>query len=189
MQCSVKKNVLAALCALVTGCSNLPPIKTVDQVDLQRFMGDWYVIACIPTLIEKDVHNAIESYQLADNGTIKTTFSFRKGNANGELKQYHPTGFVLPNTGNALWGMQFIWPIKAEYRIVYLDEAYQNTIIARNARDYVWLMSRSPNMSNQAYQAYLAQIKGMGYDINKLVKIPQDWHSPINHTQLNKDVD
>jgi apolipoprotein D and lipocalin family protein len=75
--------------------------------------------------------------------------------------------------------MQFIWPIKAEYRIVYLDESYQNTIIARNARDYVWLMSRNPSMSDEVYKGFVEQIKNMGYDTNKLVKIPQQWESTL----------
>jgi apolipoprotein D and lipocalin family protein len=75
--------------------------------------------------------------------------------------------------------MQFIWPIKAEYRIVELDEHYQNTIIARNARDYVWLMSRQPMMPENEYQDYVSKIKAMGYDINKLVKIPQKWDVPL----------
>ncbi len=175
----MKRSILASICALLSACSSLPPIKTVDQVNLNQFMGDWYVIACIPTFIEKDVQNGIESYVLGSDGTIKTTFTFRKGSVNGELKSYRPTGFVVPNTGNAIWGMQFIWPIKAEYRIVYLDEDYQTTIIARNARDYVWLMSRSPSMTNEQYNGLVTQIQGMGYDINKLVKIPQEWESTL----------
>ena len=155
----MKRSIFASLCALLTACSSLPPIKTVDEVNLNKFMGDWYVIACIPTFIEKEVHNGVESYVLAKDGTIKTTFTFRKGSLDGEIKTYHPTGFVVPNTGNAIWGMQFIWPIKAEYRIVHLDDDYQTTIIARNARDYVWLMSRHPNMSDEQYNAFVSKIK------------------------------
>jgi apolipoprotein D and lipocalin family protein len=67
---------------------------------------------------------------LAADGRINTTFTFNQGSFDGELKRYQPTGFVVPNTGNAVWSMQFVWPIKAEYRIVYLDEGYQTTIIA-----------------------------------------------------------
>jgi apolipoprotein D and lipocalin family protein len=147
-------------------------------------MGSWYVIACIPTIIEKNVHNAIETYALNSDGTIGTTFTFNKGNANGAPKAYHPTGFVKPGTGNAIWGMQFIWPIKAEYRIVYLDPEYKTTIIARNARDYVWLMSRNPSMNDADYMGFIEQIKKMGYDTNKLVKIPQALES-----SLRKDAD
>ena len=164
--------VFLALGAGLAACSTQPPMPTVAKVDLPRFMGPWYVIGVIPTFIEKDIYNAIETYALAPDGTIKTTFTFNQGSFDGELKRYQPTGFVVPNTGNAVWGMQFVWPIKAEYRIVYLDEGYQTTIIARNARDYVWLMSRQASMSDQAYQGYVAQIQTMGYDVSKLVRIP-----------------
>lgn len=171
----MKKITLALVCLLINGCSSLPPIKTVAHVDLQRFMGDWYVIACIPTIIEKDIYNAVESYELNRDGTIQTTFTFKKGGFDGKPKKYQPKGFVIPNTGNALWGMQFIWPIKSEFRIVELDDDYQNTIIARNARDYVWLMSRQPKISDEQYDRYVSKISEMGYDVTKLVKIPQDW--------------
>lgn len=77
----MKKSILASLCAFLTACSSLPPIKTVEEVNLNKFMGDWYVIACIPTFIEKEVHNGIESYELGNDGTINTTFTFRKGRA------------------------------------------------------------------------------------------------------------
>lgn len=169
----MKKITLSLLCLLMNSCSSLPPIKTVNYVDLERFMGDWYVIACIPTLIEQDIYNAVESYQLNQDGTIQTTFTFKKGGFDGKPKKYEPKGFVVPNTGNALWGMQFIWPIKAEYRIVELDQNYQNTIIARNARDYVWLMSRQPKISDDQYNRYVLKINEMGYDVSKLVKVPQ----------------
>ena len=99
----------------------------MQQVNLDRFMGKWYVIACIPTLIEKDVYNGVETYTLNSDGTIDTVFTFNKGGFNGEAKRYNPKGFVVKNTGNAVWGMQFIWPIKAEYRISYVDEQYQQS--------------------------------------------------------------
>ena len=69
--------------------------------------------------------------------------------------------------------MQFIWPIKAEFRIAYLDENYQTTIIARNARDDVWLMARSPQISDSEYEKLTALIKDWGYDMTKLIKVPQ----------------
>lgn len=147
-------------------------IATVKQVDLPRFMGDWYVIAAIPTAIETKSFNAIENYKLNADGTIATTFTFNKDALNGSVKKYEPKGFVRANSGNALWGMQFIWPIKAEYRIAYLDENYQRTIIARNARDYVWIMARTPQMSDADYQVLVNLVKGWGYDTSKLRKVP-----------------
>lgn len=153
-------------------------IKPVSQVDLPKFMGDWYVIAAIPTMIETQAYNAIENYAQNPDGTIATTFTYYKGAFDGPFKEYHPKGFVQPNTGNAIWGMQFIWPIKADFRIAYLDSDYQRTIIARNARDYVWIMARTPQISDTDYDAMVQSVKDMGYDTSKLRKVPQSWPVP-----------
>jgi apolipoprotein D and lipocalin family protein len=173
-------SALISLCALLGGCasSNLPPIAPVAQVDLPRFMGDWYVVASIPTAIETEAFNAIESYKLDEDGTIATTFTFRKGAFDGPAKEYKPRGFVKENSGNALWGMQFIWPIKADFRIAYLDPEYSTTVIARNARDYVWIMARTPTISDAQYGDLLKFVEGLGYDINKMRKVPQQWDVP-----------
>lgn len=167
--------MLAACTSLLAGCAShhLPTIATVPQVDLKRFMGDWYVIACIPTAIETEAYNAVESYSLQTDGTIDTVFTFRKGGFDGPAKRYNPKGFVTEGSGNALWGMQFIWPIKAEYRIAYLDQDYTQTVIARNARDYVWIMARTPQIAEREYQQLVKFVADLGYDTGKLRKVPQ----------------
>ena len=148
-------------------------ISTVPNVDLNKFMGKWYVIAHIPTFIEKNAFNAVESYELNKDGTIATTFTFNEGSFNGNNKIYRPKGFVKNNKTNAEWGMQFIWPIKAQYKIVYLDQNYSHTIIARDALDYVWLMSRNKKISPNELIKLTEMIKNMGYDINELRMVPQ----------------
>jgi apolipoprotein D and lipocalin family protein len=164
-----------ALLALAA-CSSPPPIHTAAAVDLERFMGDWYVIANIPTFIETNAYNAIESYRLAMDGTVATTFSFREGSFDGPLKTYHPTGYIIDRQSNAVWGMQFIWPIKSDYRIIYVDDAYEQTIIGRTQRDYVWLMARTPQLSEADYQRFLRLIAEEGYDVTKVRKVPQRWN-------------
>ena len=149
-------------------------VPTVSQVDLPRFMGDWYVIASIPTFLEKRAYNAVESYRLEPDGTIATTFTFRKGSLQGPVKTMRPRGWVR-DSSNAAWGMQFIWPIKAEYLIAYLNEDYTQTIIARTARDYVWIMARTPAVSASDYQLLVAAVERLGYDPAKLRRVPQSW--------------
>ena len=139
-------------------------------------MGDWYVIACIPTFIETEAYNAIESYQLEKDGSINTTFVFRKGGFDGPEKRYNPRGFVVENTGNSVWGMQFLWPFKSEYIIAYLDQDYNNTIIARNDRDYVWIMARTPIINDSLYQELTKKVANLGYDLSKLRKVPHQTH-------------
>ncbi len=138
-------------------------------------MGDWYVIGVIPTSPEKGAHNAVESYAMNADGTIATTFTFRKDGFDGELKEYHPKGFVTADPSNAVWRMQFVWPIKAEYLIVYLDDAYTTTVIARNKRDYTWIMSRTPTLPETEYQRLVDQLGEWGYDTSVIVRVPQRW--------------
>ncbi|MEM7081447.1 MAG: lipocalin family protein [Pseudomonadota bacterium] len=151
----------------------MPPIKTAEYVDIDRFMGNWYVIANIPTFLEKDVYNATERYERKEKDVVATTFSFNKGAFDGERKTYNPTGFIFDDPSNAVWGMRFIWPIKADYRVVYVDDDYQHTIIGRNKRDYVWIMSREPIMSDVTYNALVSIVGDQGYDTNLIRKVPQ----------------
>jgi apolipoprotein D and lipocalin family protein len=163
------------LALLLAACQTVsrPPIATVAHVDLPRFMGAWYVIASIPTFIEKGAHNAVESYRLADDGSIETTFTFRAGAFDGPVKDYHPRGFVVDRASNAVWGMQFVWPFKADYRIVYLAPDYSQTVIGREARDYVWIMARTKTIPDADYARLLALLEKEGYDIGRIQKVPQ----------------
>ena len=173
-----RRRTLAGLLAplFMGACAGTQPeMKTVDYVDLPRFMGPWYVIANIPTFIEKGAHNAVESYRLEEDGTIATTFTFRKGSFDGKSKTYHPRGFVLDRDTHARWGMRFIWPVKADYRIVYLSEDYSRTVIARRQRDYVWIMARTPAIADAEYQALLHLVAELGYDASQVQKVPQRW--------------
>lgn len=157
------------------GCStgqDLQPIPAPDRVDLSKFMGDWYVIANIPTMIEKQAYQAVERYQLDEDGSIATTFSFRDGGFDAPVKTYHPRGFVS-DANNAVWGMQFIWPFKADYRIAHVDGQYQETVIARTARDYVWIMARTPALPANDYCRLVTFVADLGYDMSSIRQVPQ----------------
>ncbi|MEF8793095.1 lipocalin family protein [Thiohalorhabdus sp.] len=167
--------LIGAALALAACSAQKPPIKTAASVDLERFMGDWYVIAHVPAPLEANAHNAVESYRLTEDGQVATTFRFREGSFDGEVYTYHPMGFVRPESGNAVWDMQFFWPIRFEYRIVYLDDTYTRTIIGRRARDYAWVMARSPSLSEASYDNLVGILRDRGYDTDDLRRVPQQW--------------
>jgi apolipoprotein D and lipocalin family protein len=91
------------------------------------------------------------------------------------VKVIHSTGFVKDDTGNAVWGVQVFWPIKAQYIVAYLKEDYSQTIVARDARDYTWIMARTPTISLGDYDALLARVTAMGYALSRIRKVPQIW--------------
>jgi apolipoprotein D and lipocalin family protein len=177
----MKYTLLTIALLMVTGCSaSLPPLKTVDNVDIKRFMGPWYVIACIPTFIETDAYNGVETYTLNPDGAIDTVFTFNKGGFDGPPKRYNPRGFIVDTVNNSTWGMQFIWPIKSEFLITHLNEEYSQTVIGRNKRDYVWIMARTPKIPEADYLRLVKELEGQGYDISKLRKVPQCWPNDGN---------
>jgi len=172
------KLLTVPLAMLVFGCAdapqNLPPPTLVSGVDLRRFMGDWYVIANIPTFLEKGAHNAKDSYQLEPDGTILTTFSFNAGAAVGPAKHYESRGYVMDTSTNAVWGQQYVWPFKADYRISWLSPDYSETVITRAKRDYVWIMARTPTIPEADLARLKLFVQSQGYPADKLQLVPQD---------------
>ncbi len=171
---------LLLTCAFALTCGGamagkLPPIKPVPHVDLPRFMGNWYVIASIPTRFEKTAYNAVETYSLQPDGDIATSFRFNDGAFDGKLKHIRSTGFVKDDSGNAVWGVQVFWPIRAQYIVAWLKPDYSQVIVARDARDYTWIMARTPTVSPADYAALMARVKALGYPMDKVRRVPQAW--------------
>ena len=171
-----RRALLAPLALLAGGCATArPPMPTVARVDLTSFSGDWFVIAHIPASLEKNAFNAVESYRVARDGTIETTYTFRDGGFEGERKRYTPRGFVRDHSTNATWGMQFVWPLRMEYLVILLDEERGVTVIGRTDRDYVWIMARTPEIPEEELARLVAFVGERGYDVTRLRRVPQRW--------------
>ncbi len=167
-----------AAAAVLAACAtaperSLPPLALAADVDLARFMGDWYVIAAIPTVFERNAYNPMDGYELAADGSVTTTFSYNDGAFDGPRRRMGSRGFVVAGTGNAVWGQQYIWPIKADYRISYLAADYSQVVVARDKRDYVWIMARTPTIAAADLDRLTAFVATQGYDASRLQRMPQ----------------
>jgi apolipoprotein D and lipocalin family protein len=165
--------VLAAL--VVSACQTraYPALLRAQSVDIPRFMGAWYVIGCVPSLIERHEYNAVETYRLDADGRIRTVFTYNNGSFDGPFERLTPVGFVTEGSRGTIWGMRFIWPIKADYRVMYVNADYSQTVIGREKRDYAWIMARVPSMPDADYQRLSALLRSQGYDTTLLRKVPQ----------------
>jgi len=77
------------------------------------------------------------------------------------------------------WRVQFLWPFKAAYLIVYLDREYEKTIIRVPDRNNVSIMSRHPQMSEAEYQRMLSHAASLGCGVEKVKRVPQRWPSSL----------
>ncbi len=110
---------------------------------------------------------------LAPDGTIPTTFSFNADGFDGPRKSYGSKGFVMDGGAGAVWGQQYIWPIKADYRISFLSPDYTQTVITREKRDYVWILARTPTIPEADLAKLIAFVGTQGYDTAKIQRVPQ----------------
>jgi apolipoprotein D and lipocalin family protein len=164
----------------VVGCSSKGgKVKTVNSVDINKFMGDWYVLAGRFTFLEKDVHNGIEKYNWnKEEDRIDVDFSYNKGAFNGPKKSLPQKAWIDDTTSNSRWKVSPLWPFKFDYLIVALDENYRWTAIGVPDEKYLWIMARDWKNAETTIEEVIKQLEKIGYDTKNLVRVPQQWISP-----------
>jgi|SRR6056297_2026901 len=175
MMKKIKIWVLLSMLVWLWACKQEGTMKTVDYVDLERFMGSWHVVGIIPNFVEKDAVNGIETYTLKEDNKIDIEYMFSEGSPDGKVKIMHPKAEVYDTETNAEWRVQFFWPIKFPYLIVDLAEDYRYTVIGVPNRKFVWIMSRTAEISEQDYADILDNLQELGYDTDKITRMPQIW--------------
>jgi apolipoprotein D and lipocalin family protein len=173
----------AAFCLVLTagihlgmGGSKHPPLKLVESLDLKSFMGDWHVLANIPAPQEVGCHNALEQYELKEDGDVAITFSCSKDSFETEREVSHFTG-VIQNPGvNTEWRvkMKFLGfiPIKLPFLVIDLAQDGRYTVIGYPSREYVWIMARTKTLSEEDWTGIYDRLKNQGYDTQKILRIP-----------------
>lgn len=161
---------------LFIGCSSTssgPPLRTVDYVDLDRYLGRWYVIANIPYFLEKGKVASYDTYTRRPDGKLGNDFTFRKGNFEAPEKTWNGVAWVVDTETNAEWKVQFIWPISTTYLVLELDPDYQWAVVGTPNRSLLWILGRDRQMSDETYQMILNKIQAQGYDPAEIEKVPQ----------------
>lgn len=169
---------IAAVLVLLTaqGCAMLGPTKplpTVDRVDLDRYMGQWYVIANIPYFGERGNVAGRAIYRPREDGRMDDIYIYRKGSFEAPEEQMEGVAWVVDTDSNAQWKVRFYWPLSFGYYIVGLDEDYQWSMVGHPTRNYAWIMAREPVMDEDLYQSLLERFETLGYDASRLLKVPQ----------------
>jgi apolipoprotein D and lipocalin family protein len=164
--------LLASSTAAMAEGGKQPFQKVVDKMDLQKFLGSWYVIGVLPTPFEKGAANGIETYTLDSKGNIRVEYVFYK---NGKKKVMRQKGWIVDKEKNTEWKVQPLWPLKLPYLIIDLAEDYRYTVIGTNNYKYVWIMSRTPDISESDYEGILSRLDERGYSVVDIQRMQQDW--------------
>ncbi len=157
----------------------LTPLTTVAALDLNRYMGTWYEIARYPNSFQKKcVGDTRADYSVNPDGTVKVTNQCRLANgavdlAIGAARQVGPAHSPKLKVRFAPAWLSIIPLVWGDYWIVDLDNAYQLVAVSEPKRQYLWILSRTPQVDRAAYDGLLARLRDKGFDLRKLVKTPQ----------------
>lgn len=162
--------------SILSGCANTPatPLRTVQYVDLERYMGDWYVIANIPYFAERNCFDSLESYALRDDGRIDNWFSCRRGAADAPFeRKASAVAKVADTETNSRWSVRFFGFISVKYLVLDLDQQYQWAVVGHPSRNYGWILARDKELPQRIYDGILKRLGEQGYDLTRFEKVPQ----------------
>ena len=158
------KTLLILFLIFVSFLKGADTMKTVEFVDLEKFMGKWFVIALVPNMIEKGATNSSDTYALNDDGTIDITYDAIKDGKERQIKQ---KGTVIDKSSNAEWTIQMRKPfvpfMKFPFKIVYVDENYEYMAVGYPKNTMGWIMGRSSQISSEDYDKIMSSLIDLGY--------------------------
>ncbi|QZA78054.1 lipocalin family protein [Deefgea tanakiae] len=160
--------ITALLASQSLMAADLPPVQSVPQVDLARYVGTWHEIARFPMYFQNQcVGDITANYSKMDNGKIKVINRCRT--KEGEFDQAEGSASVVENTGNAQLKVSFFWPFRADYWIIGLDPEYRWAVVGNPNRKYLWILSRSETMAPNDLAAAKTSAVAQGFDLTKLM--------------------
>ncbi len=161
--------------AICCGCTGNSYQKTVEHVAIDRFMGTWYVITGRFTFLESGAHNAVEIYSWNEaKQRIDIDFRFNKDSLSGKEKKIPQTARIVDSQTNAHWKVSPFWPLSFDYLVIALDADYQWTAIGVPSQKYLWIMARTPSLTEEVLSNILQQLSANGYRTDSLVVVPHN---------------
>ncbi len=160
---------LIVLCALLAGgCATgpaKPPLQTVRALDLDRYLGTWYEIASYPNRFQRGCVATRATYSRLPDGAIRVVNECRQDTLEGKLRTIEGKAWVVGDAANpARLEVQFFWPFRGNYWVIGLDPDYQWAIVGEPSRRYLWILARTPHISEQLFDELVAKAREAGYD-------------------------
>jgi apolipoprotein D and lipocalin family protein len=173
------RTLLPLLCVVLAGCAStterlkLPPLTTVEKVEVSRYLGTWYEIASFPQSFQKDCNGTTANYTLRDDGELRVENRCRKKSLDGPEDVAVGRARVVDTTSNAKLEVSFFRPFWGDYWIIDLAEDYSYAVVGHPGRDYLWILARTPTLPDDVYQGILARLEAKAYPLDRLNRTAQ----------------
>ncbi len=164
---------LAVLCFAGCATPRRPLPAAVTSVDLDRYMGRWYVISHVPYFLERGKVASYDTYARRPDGRLTNNFTFREKTLDGPEKTWEGVARVIDPVSNATWKVSFVWPVSVTYKIYALDPAYGWAVIGTDDGGLLWVLAREHRLPATTYEAILADLRARDLPTDKLQPVPQ----------------
>lgn len=175
----MRKIGLGLMVLLVWGCLGVPQgVQPVNGFDLDRYLGTWYEIARLDHSFERGLDQVTATYSLREDGGIRVV---NRGFESAENRWKEAVGKAVPAgaPGEGYLKVSFFGPFYGSYVIFELDQAYQYAFVCGPNPSYLWLLARTPTVSQSVTDAFVAQAKSLGFDTEALIFVNQTGHESI----------
>lgn len=149
------------------------PLQLAQQIDLDRYMGRWYIIANIPYFAERGYVGSYVEYRRREDGRIDDLFFGHKKNFDAPITEHSLVDDVIAGSGNAKWDACIFGPICFDYLILEVDANYRHALIGYPGKALGWIFAREPDVSDDTYRQLLERLDAQGYDTTRLLRVPQ----------------
>jgi apolipoprotein D and lipocalin family protein len=155
------------------------PLQTIERLDVSRYLGTWYEIAKYPNIFQRQcVSDTRALYRPREDGQLDVVNHCRKDN--GEMAEAVGRGRQIGAADSPKLEVRFapawlswlplVW---GNYWVIDLDPGYQLAAVSEPKREFLWILSRTPEVDAVAYQALLGRLQAKGFDLSKLEKTVQ----------------
>jgi apolipoprotein D and lipocalin family protein len=170
---------VAVLCLSLWGCLGSPEgVAPVDNFKLESYLGRWYEIARLDQSFERGLHQVRAEYSVREDGGIRVINSGRSTQT-GELSEAEGRAYFVGSEDTGHLKVSFFGPFFGSYIIFDLDtENYQYAFVAGNSTDYLWLLARTPQVSDSVMARFITRAKALGFDTQALIYVQQDVAAP-----------
>jgi apolipoprotein D and lipocalin family protein len=169
------KKIMLLLVCLLTGCTGIPEnVKPVDNFKLEKYLGKWYEIARLDHSFEKGLSRVTAEYSMRPNGGVKV---INRGYSAKDKKWKEAVGkaYFVKGADQGFLKVSFFGPFYGSYVVFALDhDNYQYALVSGPDKSYLWLLARSPKISEDIKNNLIARAKAAGFDTGKLLFVDHD---------------
>lgn len=171
--------LLIVVSILLVGCASDnkfegDPLETVETLDLNRYLGRWYEIARFQSGFEKKIYGATAEYSLKDDGRIKVVNSGFKNRLDGTYKAVNAVAWRPDDSVQGALKVKFFSLFTSDYLVFAIDEEnYDWALVGNNNRNFIWFLSRTPDLDEETFEYMKSIAIEQGYDLSQLFIVPQ----------------